>query len=72
MTKKHFIALADMIKKHNTSGMAGGRPFYSDHINALCDFCEEQNPMFNRERFKGYINGDCGRNGGKVKQTVNA
>lgn len=68
MTKKHFIALADMVKFDNsfTQGIA----WDSVQINRLADFCEAVNPRFNRERWLAYIKGECGKNGGKVKQTV--
>lgn len=68
MTKKHFIALADMIKKHNAN--PENKPFYSDHINAIADMCENENALFKRDRFKDYIYGKCGKNGGKVKQVA--
>jgi len=69
MTKKHFIALADLIRDFripdgyaNTSGNT-----LCFMIEALADFCQEQNPRFNRDRWLGYIAGTNGRNGGKVK-----
>ena len=63
MTKKHFIALADKIKaiKPNMAILSGELM-----VIALADFCQEQNPRFNRERWIDYINGKCGKNGGKV------
>lgn len=66
MTKKHFIALADMIKQ-----AAWADPDLEisgeDVIGLLADFCQAQNPQFNRERWLSYIAGECGKNGGKVK-----
>ena len=59
MTKKNFIALADLIK----SGKLGSLDF--DQVNVLADFCAAQNPQFNRERWLGYIAGENGENGGK-------
>lgn len=67
MTKKHFIALADWMKNHAGENYRGG--FTSAHIESLANFCASQNPRFNRERWIGYINGECGKNGGKVKST---
>lgn len=67
MTKKHFIALADMIK---ASFNFGGVLYTEDQINQLADFCASTNPRFNRERWIAYINGECGKNGGKVKRDV--
>ena len=78
MSKKHVIALADMIREHNafieahcTEGHnPHSHPFYRDHREALADFCAAQNPLFNRERWLDYIAGKCGKNGGKVKQAA--
>jgi hypothetical protein len=65
MTNKHFIALADMIK-----GKVGHHRFNDDVINDLANFCQEQNPRFNKDRWVAYINGECGKNGGKVKRST--
>ena len=68
MTKKHFIALADMLR---TAWMGDSRtgkgynPFKQEHIEFLADFLQSQNPRFNRERWLGYIAGTNGKNGGK-------
>ena len=62
MTKKHFIALANLIKT---------RPdllFTLKQITGLADFCQSQNFGFNRDRWLGYIAGVNGPNGGKVKK----
>jgi hypothetical protein len=65
MSKKHFIALADVVKGHNANGE---RPTFSQEgIRVLADFCQSQNPRFNRQRWLEYIAGTCGKNGGKVK-----
>lgn len=71
MTKKHFIALADMIKAQNDiiQGHTSTK-FNYKQVEVLADFCAYQNPRFNRERWIAYINGECGKNGGKVKQAV--
>lgn len=63
MTKKHFIELADKIKWASK----GDYPFNAESIAHLADFCQSQNPRFNRERWLSYIKGECGKNGGKVK-----
>lgn len=65
MTKKHFIALADSIKQSNG---VKRETFTIEQINLLADFCSSVNPLFNRERWIAYINGECGKNGGKVKK----
>ena len=78
MSKKHFIALADMIKFHNQTvtdlkdcGMGKDHhAFTMDQIHALATFCQHQNPMFNESRWLGYVYDRCGKNGGKVKQAA--
>ena len=63
MTKKHFIALAECLKK--PAGYC--EPFTQKQIEWLADFCKSQNSQFNRERWLDYIAGECGPNGGKVR-----
>lgn len=67
MTKKDFIALADFIKQHNNNPDVDESGFSELQIEILADFCQKQNPNFNRERWISYIKGECGKNGGKVK-----
>ena len=62
MTKKNFIALADAVR-NGTELIALTQP----QVEALADFCQSQNPNFNRERWLGYIAGANGENGGKVR-----
>jgi hypothetical protein len=64
MSKKHFIALA---KQRAFGANAGRMSFSTEEINALADFCQQQNSNFNRQRWIAYINGECGKNGGAVK-----
>jgi hypothetical protein len=64
MTKKDFIKLAEYIK--DTANYC--EPFTDKQIEHLSNFCHSQNPRFNRERWIGYIKGECGSNGGKVKK----
>ena len=70
MTKKHFIELADAIRVHNAIkrdvwGKNAERMCFNDEqIGTLADFCQSQNPNFNRERWLGYIAGTNGKNGG--------
>lgn len=64
--KKHFIALADIIKTHNPIYDAPENRFNDAQIQTLAEFCEMSNPRFNRERWLAYIAGECGPNGGKV------
>jgi hypothetical protein len=39
-------------------------------IARLADFCQEQNPNFNRKRWLSYIAGECGPSGGKVNRAA--
>ena len=65
MTKKHFIALADVIREHN--GTTDDSMFEGAHLETLARFCEGQNPRFNTRRWLDYINGRCGPSGGRRK-----
>ena len=69
MTKKHFIDLADTIRKENAHREKAGLPLMFDRCTqlALADFCLQQNHNFNRGRWLDYIAGRCGSNGGKLK-----
>ena len=66
MTKKDFIALADMIRhaKHLKETADQFTPF---QIGLIADFCASQNPNFKRDRWLDYIAGKCGKNGGAIK-----
>lgn len=74
MTKKHFIELAEVVKatepiklnQKDARASAEHRQWESMR-DALAQFCASQNPRFMRERWLGYIAGECGSNGGKVK-----
>lgn len=66
MTKKRLIALAAMIRDFNSdSESIGQRAFDGRQLDLLADFCYQQNPRFDRERWLGYIAGTNGPNGGK-------
>lgn len=73
MSKKDFIALADQIKNYNQNSFPHGTntvsplQFTYTQILRLADFCQSQNPRFNRSRWLAYIAGECGPNGGNVK-----
>ena len=71
MTKKHFIAMADEIRRHNEhadpEGYTTSLPFSRGQIDVLADFCRSQNSNFNRDRWLDYIAGNCGPNGGTIK-----
>ena len=61
MTKKHFIKLANMIRNDGT--------FTANQQNEIANVCASINPLFNKGRWLNYIAGECGPNGGAIKQT---
>ena len=70
MTKQHFIALADWIRRDNVLALED--PLNSEHasftqtqIESLASFCRSQNPHFKRQLWLGYVAGTCGPNGGR-------
>lgn len=70
MSKKHFIELANMIRWHNRQKDLP--QFSPDHLATLQAFCHEQNPRFNTARWRAYIAGECGPNGGAIKSQPEA
>lgn len=69
MTKQNFIALADTMRDTKPSADCTGQAIqWEITVGALADFCQSQNPRFDRARWLGYIAGTNGPNGGtKVK-----
>lgn len=65
MSKQDFVALADAVKEFNFTKDRGYFTF--EHVKVLADFCQLQNPRFNRQRWLRYIAGECGPNGGSIK-----
>ena len=61
MSKKHFIALARLIMDEPVLQLLN-----KEQIEAFADFCQAQNPRFNREGWLGFIAGENGPNGEKV------
>ena len=72
MSRKDFIALADVIRAHNKRAQAifGANSqrmsFSLETLDTLADFCAKQNPRFDRALWLDYIAGKCGPRGGKV------
>jgi len=64
MSKKHFIALANVIRAARASNSAA---FRNGEVNELAEFCKSTNPNFKADRWFDYIDGKCGSNGGKIK-----
>lgn len=63
MSKRDFIALADVMRP--LLGQAGPNISRGAVVEALCFFMRNQNPRFMEQRWKDYLYGDCGPNGGK-------
>lgn len=66
MSKKDFVALADVIRAANRNYRPDEAVFREDAVAELAAFCAAQNPRFNRERWLNYIAGECGPNGGAI------
>ena len=71
MTKKHFIALADMVRNAKPAELTEPRHHamllqWERDRDMLASFCASQNAGFKRGRWMAYIAGECGPNGGKV------
>ena len=64
MSKKHFIVLADMLRRANQEEKWWNL-FTETHLDVIADFCKSQNPRFMRGRWLDYVAGKCGPNGGK-------
>ena len=58
MNKKTLIALADIIRRNPEA-------FPPAAIDALAKFCRYEDPAFKETRWREYIAGNCGPNGGK-------
>ena len=65
MSKKDFIALADVVYGMQPTFVRGNSIFeFTLMRDKLADFCQSQNPNFNRDRWLDYIAGKCGPSGG--------
>lgn len=49
MTRKHFVAIAGIIKLFYTN--AKSKRLLESIVNSLCDFFEKENNLFDRDRF---------------------
>ena len=68
MSKQDFIALADVVKQlPQTCQVINGMVDIGDLTEQLAQFCKGQNSNFLPGRWKGYIAGENGKSGGKVK-----
>lgn len=64
ITKKDFIALADSLRGYQEVANHDQGRFL---IDRLISFMNSNNPHFNESRWRSYLAGECGPNGGKVK-----
>ena len=65
MSKKHFRALADELRaERNTFTSRHSAQAFEDMLDILVGFCKRQNGRFDEDRFRGYVAGLCGPNGG--------
>jgi hypothetical protein len=58
MSKKDFIALADELRGLDVPEMV---------LDALVRFCRDRNGRFDEARSRGYLAGECGPSGGRIK-----
>lgn len=65
MTKQDYIKLADALRD-DVEWQRQNIPycFKPDLLDALCIMLQRDNPNFRARRFVGYVNGECGPNGG--------
>ena len=63
MTKKHFIALGLALQPLSRSLPADA---FNRMMVELCAFCRAQNPRFDEARFRGFVAGTNGPNGGAL------
>lgn len=67
MTKRDFVALADAIRENfdeRTLNAASGRQMAWLMADALVRFCRTQNSRFDETRWRDYLAGKRGPNGG--------
>jgi len=70
MSKKHFIELANVIINSAPADRSANGAFSQAAILELANFCQRQNPNFNRDRWLGYIAGENGPSGGRVNRAA--
>ena len=72
MSKKHFIAMANVLRYRLSRWEKDGIEYALlwEMVNDLAVFCKQANPRFNRDRWLDYIAGKCGPNGGSIKKAA--
>ncbi len=66
MSKKDFIALADELRAPLDLNNGDDAVEKSRIVDALCRFMARSNSQFKESRWRGYLAGKVGPNGGKV------
>lgn len=71
MTKKHFIALADALRRSAPLFASAGREAqWRNDVHVVSWFLLETYPRFDRSKWIAYINGECTANGKPIKPTA--
>jgi hypothetical protein len=65
MTKKDYISIGEALRFGAIEQGEEIRPWV---INALCRCFKSDNGAFKEERFRGWVAGTCGSNGGEIKK----
>ena len=65
MTKRHFVALADALRPYLEKGKSPNDDRVNIPVGELVAFMRGENPHFNEWRWRSYLRGECGPNGGK-------
>lgn len=68
LSKKDFIALADATRILLRHDADKGLVSEGALVDMLVQFCREQNPRFDEERWRGYLAGTCGPSGGVLRR----
>ena len=64
MGKKQFIELANTVRVADFRLSFKDEKDYWHVVGLIADFCRSRNSAFKRDRWLGYIKGECGPGGG--------
>ena len=70
MGKKQFIELANTVRVADFRLSFKDEKDYWHVVGLIADFCRSRNSAFKRDRWLGYIKGECGPGGGGERGTV--
>ena len=68
MTKQHFISLANTLIGFRE--VWGDSPEFRALLVMLANWCQDQSPRFDKQRWLGYIEGKVGPSGGRKGNPV--